>query len=529
MTENRLREIIDSMPEGLAAAVISTNVKDENIWMEIDRSRLREVAAHIHNLWGANLITMHAVDNRSATNDFKVIVVLGLKGEEEFVTLLASVDRERPEFDSLTSEILCADWYEREIHDFFGITPLGHPELRPLVLYDDWPTGIYPLRKDFDVRTRVPRVPTKYPFRQVEGEGVFEIPVGPVHAGVIEPGHFRFSVAGEPILALEVRLGYTHKGIEKLSEGMRYQKGVYLAERVSGDNSYAHSLAYCQAVEMMAEVQVPERALYLRSAYAEMERIYNHLGDLGGIALDTAFNVGAAHAHILRERMLSLNDQIIGSRLLRSVNCLGGVRRDLMKEDVDILSSSLIDLKLEFKEFADLIVGTPSLLDRTEATGVLSLEAAKDLNVVGPGARASGVDRDVRRDHPYAAYRCLSFKVPVYKQGDVDARMRVKIDEVYESISMIEQVLGNLPGGDVSVRSVEVPEGMTGMGLVESPRGELVHWMIAGPEQRPFRHKIRDASFHNWRAMEVAVLGNIVPDFPLVNKSFNLSYSGNDL
>ena len=215
-------------------------------------------------------------------------------------------------------QIYAADWYEREILDMFGLTPLGHPDLRPLVLYDDWPQGIYPLRKDFDLSTKVPRVPSEYHFKKVEGEGVFEIPVGPVHAGVIEPGHFRFSVAGEPVINLEIRLGYTHKGIEKLSEGMPYAKGVFLAERISGDSGVAHSTAYCQAVEKAAGVKIPERAEYLRTVFLEMERIYNHLGDVGGIALDTAFSVAAAHAFILKERMLQLNECVTGSRLLRS-------------------------------------------------------------------------------------------------------------------------------------------------------------------------------------------------------------------
>jgi len=529
MTERRLKEIIDGMPPGLSDHILSTRVRGEEIWMEVKRASLPEVAGHIHNSWGANLVTMHAVDNRSITGDFKLCLVLALKGAQEIVTLLVSVDPADPTYPSITPEIISADWYEREIRDFFGIVPLGHPDLRPLTLYDDWPEGLFPLRKDFPAGAKVPRLKTAYPFRKVEGEGVFEIPVGPVHAGIIEPGHFRFSVAGEPIIALEVRLGYTHKGIEKISERTEYRKGVFLAERVSGDNSFAHSLAYCQALEAMSGVQVPERAAYLRCVFAEMERLYNHFGDVGGIALDTAFNVGAAHAQILREKVLDLNERATGTRLLRAVNCLGGVRRDIDPDMAATVMSKLIELKLDFNELVGMITKTPSLLDRVETTGALSLLAAKELNIVGPGARASGVDRDVRRDHPYAAYNRLSFRVPVAKEGDVNARMRVKIDEAFESMSLIEQALGNLPAGETTCKFATIPAGRTGMSLVESPRGEIVHWLISGEDGRPFRHKIRDASFHNWRAMEVAVLGNIVPDFPLVNKSFNLSYSGNDL
>jgi len=438
------------------------------------------------------------------------------------------VDAKDPAFPSLTPEIFSADWYEREINDMFGLRAQGHPDLRPLVLYDDWPEGTYPLRKDFAVDAKAPRIPRPYKYRAVEGEGVFVIPVGPVHAGVIEPGHFRFSVAGEPIINLELRLGYTHKGIEKLSERMPYSNGVLLAERISGDNGFAHSLAYCQTVEALCDAKVPERSRFIRCIFAELERTYNHLGDVGGIALDTAFSVGAQHAFILRERMMDINDLLTGNRFLRGVNCVGGVRKDIDEHGRSKLIERLVMVKLDFQEFREEVIETPSVMDRLETTGILSYEAAKDLNIVGPWARASGVDRDVRRDHPYAAYRDLSFNVPVLRQGDVNARFQVRSEEILESISIIEQALSIMPEGELRI-DVQTPEpGRTAMSLVESPRGELMHWIVSG-DGKPFRHKIRDASFHNWRAMEVAVLDNIVPDFPLVNKSFSLSYSGNDL
>ncbi len=472
MTEQRMADIVRSMSAELASALLSQKVKGNEIWLEVPSHHLPQAASHVHNLWGANLVTFHAVDNRASTGDFKLCLVMALKGEDDFLVLLSSVDPAIAEFPSLTPDIPCAEWYEREIMDMMGLRAVGHPDPRPLVLWDDWPEGAFPLRKDFDPTAPVPRTPRPYAYRRVEGEGVFEIPVGPVHAGVIEPGHFRFSVAGEPILNLELRLGYVHKGVEKLSEGMPYAKGVLLAERISGDNGFAHSLAYCQAVESLAGAQVPDRALFLRSAFAELERIYNLLGDLGGIVLDVAFNVAAQHAHIMRERAMDLNDHLTGSRLLRGVNCLGGVRRDVDAGKAAHALSRLVRLKLDVREFFSLVASTQSVLDRTESTGRIGLQAAQDLNLVGPAAR---------------------------------------------------------PAGGVGCGPLEVPEGLTAMSLVESPRGELVHWMISGAGGRPFRHKVRDASFHNWRAMEVAVLGDIVPDFPLINKSLNLSYSGNDL
>ncbi len=524
-----MTELIDSMPEEVRSAVIGSSVKNDEIWMQVDALRLKDVAAHIYNLWGADLVTMHAVDNRAVTGDLKIVVVLSLRGEAECVTLLANVDPATPRYPSLTLDIPSADWFEREIWDMFGIEPVGHPELRPLVLYDDWPTNVHPLRKDFDPTTRVPRIPSAYPFRRVDGEGVYEIPVGPVHAGVIEPGHFRFSVAGEPIIALEVRLGYTHKGTEKLSETMPYSKGVRLAESISGDNSFAHSLAYCQTIERLAEVEVPERARFMRTVFAELERVYNLLGDLGGIALDTGFSIPAQHAYILRERMLELNDLLTGSRLLRSVNRLGGVSKDIDVGTGRKVASQMVRVGLDFNDIVDILESSPSFFDRIETTGVVTPDQAKMLGLVGPVARASGQDRDVRRDHPYAAYDKLSFRVPVHHEGDVRSRMRVKIDELRDSLSLVKQALQEAPKGEIAVEVGEVAEGRTAFSLVESPRGEIVHWMISGSGGKPFRHKIVDPSFRNWPAIEVAVLGNIVPDFPLINKSFNLSYSGCDL
>lgn len=528
MIADRLEALQSEISSTISSYIISAEVDRNHLTIDVPVETLSRVASSIYERYSATLVSMHAADYMKTDGMFRLYVVLSIGKEDTFITLRAGVKESDGSFPSLTPEIYPACWYEREMADMFGLTPVGHPELRPLVLYDDWPSGHYPLRKDFDLSTKVSRVKTEYPFRKVDGEGIFEIPVGPVHAGVIEPGHFRFSVAGEPIINLEVRMGYVHKGTEKLFESMTYDRGVYLAERISGDNTMAHSTAYCQAVENAARTTIPERAAYIRTVFMELERIYNHFGDVGGISLDTAYNVGAQHAYILREKILQLNECITGSRLLRSVNCIGGVRRDISDEDSVKIRETLVKVTLDFNDFVELVTKIPSFLDRAETTGILSEEAARGLNIMGPGARASGVRRDVRKDHPYAAYKDLSFRVPMHKEGDVYARMRVKIEEVYESMSIIEQALNRIPQGPVKADVPAIPEGLTGMGLVESPRGEAVHWMISGND-RPYRHKVRDPSFHNWQAMEVAVLGNIVPDFPLINKSFNLSYSGNDL
>ena len=519
---------LGELPPRLAPLVTRLSERGPHLCLEVAGDALPAVVEHMRREHQARLASLHATDERPSGQGFRLHAVLDIPGRPGVVSVSAPVDPSLATFPSITPVMPAANWYEREVQDLFGLLPVGHPDPRPLVLYDDWPAGEFPLRKDFERSRRPPRTPRPYEFRRVEGEGIMEIPVGPVHAGVIEPGHFRFSVAGEPIVSLEIRMGYVHKGIEKLSEAMPYPQGVMLAERISGDASAAHSVAYCQTVEGLAGAEAPERAQYIRTVVLEMERLYNHFGDLAGIALDTAYSVPAAHGYLLRERMLGLNECITGSRLLRSVNVLGGVRRDITADDRTKLLSSLVKLRLEFEDLVGLMLSSPSMLDRVETTGVLRREVAEALNVVGPAARASGIDRDVRRDRAYAAYAHLSFIVPTEQAGDVGSRMRVKIAETRESFSIIEQALDGMPGGPIREEMREIPSGEEALSFVEASRGELLHWVRSG-QGSPDRHKVRDPSFCNWLAMEHAVLGDIVPDFPLINKSFNLSYSGNDL
>lgn len=520
-----MTEFTEAIRKEFGNPVLDETISNNEHYLTVSKYSAVHICDYIYHTLNFPLISIFATDERARNRFFKIHYVFSCK-DDTFIIINIKVEETSPRFATLTHKIPSANWYEREIQDMFGLIPEGHPDPMRLVHFEDWPAGLYPLRKDFDISTKPGRVKGEYTYRRVEGEGVYEIPVGPVHAGVIEPGHFRFSVAGEPILNLEIRHFYTHKGVEKLFESMSIDKAVFLAERISGDNSAAHAVAFCQAVERIAGVDIPRRAKYIRTILLELERMYNHLGDIAGIATDVAYAFGAAHANRLKEQVMQLNEKVTGSRLLRGMNAIGGVRRDIgdMK---DMILKELDLMHNDFKELMELLFNSPSVADRIETTGRITGEIAKGLHVVGPAGRASGIDSDVRRDHPYAAYAGLEFKVPVLKTGDVNARTRVRADEVYESIAIIRQALSRLPEGEIRAELKKIPDGCA-LGYSEAPRGETLYW-IQISNGKIERCKVRDPSFCNWLAIEYAVLDNIVPDFPIINKSLSLSYSGNDM
>ena len=476
--------------------------------------------------FGAELMFMAATDRRADRGVFEVHYLFAPERENWFVHASAAVSADAPAIVSLATLHYPASRFEREIYDLFGIAAEGHPDPRPLVRHAFWPVDYFPLRKD-----AAPREFTDdgrpFPFTEVGGEGVYEIPVGPVHAGVIEPGHFRFSVVGETIIDMKSRLYFTHKGTEKLFEGREPRAGVELAERVSGDTTIGHSLAFCQALESAAGTEVPERARWLRVILLEMERLYNHVADFGMIANDTGYAVAHSHCFRIRERLLRLNKRLTGNRLLRGGVVPGGVGHDL-PAGLD-LPGELQSARRDFDEIVGLALENTLVMDRLEGTGQLSTRIARDHGVLGYVARASGIDADVRRDHPFAAYRDLEVRVPVFEPGDVKARTLVRVEEVRESVRLIGEAVARLPAGPLAAPLGALPAFAPAFGLVEGWRGGILHWVMADGAGRLHRVKIMDPSFLNWRPLSYALLKNIVPDFPLCNKSFNQSYSGNDL
>lgn len=492
----------------------------------IPASTLRAAATVVRHGGLYRLTAMFANDERMINGNFAIYVIFFSKEDSAFKTIKAMIkEDEPPEFPSLTPLMAAAAWYEREIHDLFGLTPVGHPDLRPLVLHENWPQGRYPLRKDFDPESLVPGGSTEYPVPPVQGEGVFEVPVGPIHAGIIEPGHFRFSQAGENVINLEAKLFFTHRGIEKTVEGLSFRKALYQAERICGACSIANTLSYVQAVECLAETEVPARAEYLRVLAAELERLYNHVGDIGNLCAGLGFAPGTSHGSRLKEQLMRLNERVTGNRFLRGWITLGGVTMDITREMKQDISQTLAEISKELDGLLGLLRDNDAFLDRVNTTGILPLQAALDLGVVGVAARASGVDADVRRDFPYAAYRNFSFQVPLYTKGDVTARLRVRADEAVQSMDIIGQLLNGLPDGKLKSELHSVEPYKAAFSVTESPRGSNLHWLMAGENDTIYRYFVRSASYPNWPALTVAVPGNIIPDFPLINKSFELCYA----
>jgi len=472
-------------------------------------------------------VTMVASDECELGVDrFVVRYIFACASKSELTLIESVIPRRDLSYPSVSSVIPAASWAEREAYDLFGICPVGHPDLRPLVLHEHWPEGVYPLRKDYPLVETQPRDtsrPWSYP--KVEGEGVFEVPVGPIHAAVIEPGHFRFQVMGDSVLHLEAKLFYTHRGIEKRSEGMKVTKGLYLAERICGVCSVSHALSYAQAIESISGSKIPKRAAYLRVLFAEMERLYNHVGDIGNMCAGIGYAYGINHGARLKERLMQMNDFVIGHRFLRGSICLGGATEDVTKEKLLHIETTLQQVEKELNGIVEQILSHDIVVNRFAKTGVLSEQVVRELSTVGPTARSSNYDIDVRRDLPYAAYPALSFDVPTLSDGDVLARFKQRFLEAGQTFRLIEQVIKNIPNGDIRIPIGDLPAYAYGIGITESPRGENVHFVMTGQNNTIYRYRVRSASYANWPAVPICVPGNIVPDFPLINKSFELCYA----
>ncbi len=492
-----------------------------------------DLVALANGLYRAHRLPLKMITALDETRDgglYRILYVFGIPQAHKFITLsLQTVS----EFPSLTPSIHEASLYERKINSLFGLSPTGHPHPRSIILHDNWPKGTYPLRKKFLWNERPPMTDTDTPFSfaHIGGEeGIYELPVGPVHAGIIEPGHFRFHLAGEEILNLEPRLGYSHKGTEKLFETLPLEKKVQLSERIAGDSSFTYSLAFCQAVETLMNIVVPARAKHLRVVYSELERLANHFSDIGAIMTDTGFNFGGAQGARLRERVMRICDRLTGSRFLRGVNTIGGVTKDLSKEAAHTLSEELVELRTDFAEVMAIAADSSSLINRLKDTGILDPKIARDHGCTGVAGRAVGIQNDARAQYPYAAYESLRFTMAGAQEGDVEARFTVRIEEVYTSIDLILQALEALPSDSIAkLQPPVLPKNAFAVSITEGWRGDMVCLVATDSTGSISRVDMRDPSLLNWPCVGYAGKGNVVPDFPLINKSFSLSYTGGDM
>ncbi|MCV7382082.1 formate hydrogenase [Mycobacterium alsense] len=452
---------------------------------------------------------------------FRVVYLFLAGRPDRRVELECLVPRNDPEVRSLAYLSFAAGRFEREMADLYGMRLVGHPKARRLVRHAHWPEDWHPMRRDASPAPEFGGT-GRFPFVTVEGPGVYEIPVGPVHAGLIEPGHFRFSVAGETVLRLKARLWFVHRGLEKLFEGRTAGGAVDLAERVSGDTSVAHALAHCLAVEDALGVELPDEAHRLRAMLVELERLYNHVADLGALANDVGFALAHAHTQRVREQLLRLNAAVTGHRLLRGAIRPGAIALQELP-DVAVLRSVAADVA----EIADLTLRNTVVYDRFAGTAVLHPEDAHALGCLGYVARASGMRTDARVEHAATALPVTEIGADA---GDVLARYTVRRDEFAASTELACHLIESHTGPtEHAVTSTSPRHPRSGIGIVEGWRGTVVHRVEIDARDRITRSKIVDPSWFNWPALPVAMADTIVPDFPLANKSFNQSYAGNDL
>ena len=500
-----------AMPVGLARV-------DRAGWSDAVRA-FREGGQRLVALWGA--------DRRATAGGFAVLAAFATS--EGLAVLELALDAASPSYPDLSGLFPAANRMQRALRDLLGATADGADDSRQWLRHGAWREHEFPLRGDFEAP--VPRIdtPDDYPFVRVEGDGVHEIAVGPIHAGIIEPGHFRFSVVGEKVLRLEERLGYTHKGIDRRFADFALADGHRLAGRVSGDSTVAYAWAYAQAVESMARCMPTPRALWLRAMMLERERVANHLGDLAALGNDGGFGFAFAQFMRLKEDWLRTSDAIFGHRFMMDRIVPGGVAAnpaDSQRADMD---EEAKDIAAEARQMRAIFDEHSGLQDRFITAGRVTPDLARRLGLVGLAGRASGQGFDLRVDHPAEPYDRLAVRKVVLVNGDVAARVNARFDELFESLRLLREIARAMPPGDIQVPLGTPAAGAFGVGWVEGWRGEVLVALEAGAGGRIARGHAHDPSWHNWPIIEHAVMGNIVPDFPLINKSFNLSYSGVDI
>ena len=525
-----LAALAKQFPSAILASEWQT---DTQLTVTVKLNALPEVVEWLYYQQGGWLSVLFGNDERTLCGHYTLYYVLSMeKGVKCWITVRAEVSPITLEFPSVTPRVPAAVWGEREVRDMYGLRPVGLPDERRLVLPDDWPDDLYPLRKDaMDYRQRP--APTTdeetYPFISETKAGNKIVPIGPLHVTSDEPGHFRLFVDGEDIIDADYRLFYVHRGMEKLAETrMGYNEVTFLSDRVCGICGFTHSVAYTTSVENAMGIVVPERAQMIRSILLEVERLHSHLLNLGLACHFVGFDSGFMQFFRVREQSMKMAEILTGARKTYGMNLIGGIRRDILKEDMLQTIALAGSMRRELNDLVDILLSTPNTEQRSVGIGLLDPQVARDFSNVGPMVRGSGHRRDMRQDHPYAGYAKLPFELCSESGNDVYSRLKVRIHEVFNSLNMIEFGLQSLPGGPLAVEGFTYIPHRFALGFAEAPRGDDVHWSMTGDNQKLFRWRCRAATYANWPTLRYMLRGNTVSDAPLIIGSLDPCYSCTD-
>ena len=506
----------------------------EQVTLMVELNSLPDVVEFVYYRLGGWLSTVVGSDERPLNGHFAIYYVLSVEGDEGetekcFVVIRALIPPHQPEFPAVSPRVPAAVWYEREVRDMFGIQPVGMQDKRRLVLPDDWPSDLHPLRKDamdYRFRPTPTREEENYEFIHVDGEGLVEVPLGPLHMTSDEPGHFRLYMDGEHIVDADYRLFYVHRGMEKLAESrMTYDQITFLTDRICGICGYAHSVAYSTSIERALGIEVPARAQYIRTILLEVERLHSHLLNLGLACHFVGFDTGFMQFFRVREKTMKMAELLTGARKTYGMNLIGGIRKDILKEERTQVLNWIAELRVEVTRLVDILLNTPNIVQRTAGIGMLEPKVARDYSPVGPNLRGSGFHRDIRVIHPYCAYD----KVPwttISKTGcDVLSRTLIRAEEFFVSLDMVAKCLETIPEGPILTEGFAYKPYSFALGYVEAPRGEDIHWSMLGDNQKIYRWKCRASSYNNWPALRYMLRGNTFSDAPLIVASIDPCYS----
>ncbi len=534
----RCESHVEAVRQNIPGALLKAEWQDDNqVTITVKTDTLPDVVSYLYYQRDGWLPMMVGNDERKICGMYAVYYILSMEGEDRgFVTVRAEIDPATMEYPSVTPLVPACVWSEREVRDMFGLVPVGLPDKRRLVLPDDWPDGLYPLRKDsMDYRKRPEPVSDveNYKFlTETHGKETTVMPMGPLHITSDEPGHFRLFVEGEHIIDADYRLFYVHRGMEKVAEArMNYDAVTFLADRVCGICGCAHSVAYAEAVEHAMNIEVPARAQAIRAIMLEVERMHSHLLNLGLVCHYAGFDSGFYQFFRVRERSMDLAEKLVGHRKTYGLNLIGGVRRDILKEQRQQTIEICDGLRKDVLELVDMLLSTPNFIARAEGVGKLDRTIARDYSPVGPCMRGSGFARDVRFVHPFDGYKLLpsdKFQTAVQDTCDVKGRTLVRVQEFLDAIDMTEYLLNCLPDGPILNENFTYVPHKFGIGYTEAPRGEDVHWAMTGDNQKCYRWRAKAATYSNWPVLRFMLRGNTISDAALIIGSLDPCYSCTD-